>query len=86
MLQIFAAGNLGGATLARYRRSRMEEQYAGAVFDQMPQRKFGFVLSGTRGEGPSRARNVLLRWQDHYGWQMTFPVSDRMLTILLRTR
>src|SRR5262249_45223703 len=42
MLHIFAADNIAETTLIRYRHARMETRYAGAVFDQAPQRKFGF--------------------------------------------
>jgi len=49
-LHIFAIDNGAGTTLTHYRRSRTEEHYAGAVFDRIPRRKFGFVLSGTQGD------------------------------------
>jgi curved DNA-binding protein CbpA len=79
MLQIFAADNFGGTTLARYRRSRMEERY-GAVFDQMPQHRFGFVLSGTLGDWAFYERVTFsCDGRAIHGWQMIFPVSHRTL-------
>ena len=80
LLQIFAAGNFGGTTLARYRRSRMEEHYVGAVFDQMSQHKFGFVLSGTQGDRAFYERVTFsCDGRAIHGWQMNFPVSHRTL-------
>jgi curved DNA-binding protein CbpA len=80
ILHIFAADNVAGTTLTRYRRSRMEARYAGAVFDKVPQRKFGFVLSGTQG-GSAFYERVTFACDDRaiYGWQMIFPVSRRTL-------
>jgi curved DNA-binding protein CbpA len=80
MLHIFAADNFSGTNLARYRRSRMEEHYAGAVFDQVPPRKFGFVLSGTQGDRAFYERVAFsCDGRAIQGWQMVFPVSHRML-------
>jgi hypothetical protein len=58
----------------------MEARYAGAVFDKVPQRKFGFVLSGTQG-GSAFYERVTFACDDRaiYGWQMIFPVSRRTL-------
>ena len=80
MLHIFAADNVGEMTISRYRRSRMEARYAGAVFDQVPQRKFGFVLSGTQG-GDAFYERVTFACNGRaiLGWQMIFPVSRRTL-------
>jgi curved DNA-binding protein CbpA len=80
MLHIFAADNIGEMTVTRYRRSRMEARYAGAVFDQVPQRKFGFVLSGTQG-GDAFYEHVTFACNGRtiLGWQMIFPVSRRTL-------
>src|SRR5262245_22859994 len=80
MLHIFAADNVPGTTLTRYRRSRMEERYAGAFFDQVPQRKFGFVLSGTQGDN-AFYESVTFACDSRvvHGWQMIFPVSQRAL-------
>jgi curved DNA-binding protein CbpA len=80
MLHIFAADNVAGMTLARYRRSRMVEHYAGAVFDQVPQRKFGFVLSGTQGDSAFYERvTFACDGRAVLSWQMIFPVSQRAL-------
>jgi hypothetical protein len=79
-LQIFAADNVGGTTLTRYRRSRMEEHYAGAVFDEMRQRRFGFVLSGTQGDWAFYERVTFsCDGRVIHGWQMIFPVGHRTL-------
>ena len=80
MLHIFAADNNAGTTLTRYRRSRMVERYAGAVFDQVPQRKLGFVLSGTQGDNAFYERvTFACDGRAIHGWQMIFPVSQRAL-------
>jgi curved DNA-binding protein CbpA len=80
MLHIFAADNVAGTTLTRYRHSRMVERYAGAVFDQVPQRKFGFVLSGTQGDNAFYERvTFACDGRAVHGWQMIFPVSQRAL-------
>jgi hypothetical protein len=80
MLHIFAADNVAGMSLIRYRRSRMMKRYAGAVFDQVPQRKFGFVLSGRQGDSAFYER-VTFACDSRvvHGWQMIFPVSQRAL-------
>jgi DnaJ domain len=80
MLHIFAADNVAGTTLTRYRRSRMVERYAGAVFDQVPPRKLGFVLSGTQGESAFYERvTFACDGRAVHGWQIIFPVSQRAL-------
>lgn len=84
MLHIFAADNVAGTTLTHYRRSRMVERYAGAVFDQVPQRKLGFVLSGTQGDNAFYERvTFACDGRAVLGWQMIFPVSQRALYDLL---
>ena len=50
LLRIFATRNSAGMSLAKYRRSVIEERYAGVAFGRTPQRRFWFVLSGTRDE------------------------------------
>jgi len=80
MLHIFLADNAAGSTLTRYRHSRMVEHHAGAVFDQVPQRKFGFVLSGTQGDNAFYERvTFACDGRAVHGWQMIFPVSQRAL-------
>jgi hypothetical protein len=80
MLYIFAADNVGEMTMTHYRRTRMEARYAGAVFDQVPQRKFGFVLSGTQG-GDAFYERVTFACNGRaiLGWQMIFPITRRTL-------
>jgi DnaJ domain len=79
-LHIFAADNGVGTTLAQYRRSRIEEHYAGAVLDFVPQRKFEFVLSGTQGENAFYERvTFACNNRTIHGWQIVFPASQRTL-------
>jgi curved DNA-binding protein CbpA len=79
-LNIFAADNVSGTTLSRYRRSRMEERYAGAVFDQVPQRKFGFLLSGTQGGNVFYERvTFACGGRAIHGWQMIYPAHQRTI-------
>jgi hypothetical protein len=79
-LHIFAADNVAGISLIRYRRSRMIKHYAGAVFDQVPQRKLGFVLSGIQGDNAFYERVTLTcDGRAIHGWRMIFPVSQRAL-------
>jgi curved DNA-binding protein CbpA len=80
ILHIFNADNVAETTLTRYRRSRMEARYAGAIFDKVPRRKFGFVLSGRQG-GSGFYERVTFACDGRaiYGWQMIFPVSRRTL-------
>jgi DnaJ domain len=78
VLNIFTANNLSGTLLARYRRARVEEHYADAVFDKTPQRKYWFVLSGTQGERAFYERVTLsCDGRTIHGWQMIFPISQR---------
>jgi curved DNA-binding protein CbpA len=80
MLHIFAADNVSGTTLTRYRRSRMEARYAGAAFDQVPERKLGFVLSGTQGGNAFYERvTFACSAQAIHGWRMIFPISQRTI-------
>ena len=78
VLNIFTAGNITGASVARYRRTRMEEHYAGAAFENSPLRKYWFVLSGTQGDRVFYERVAFSCDGDViHGWQMLFPVSQR---------
>jgi hypothetical protein len=80
MLDIFVINNVSGMTLPRYRRSRMEVRYAGAVFDQAPERKFGYVLSGTQGVNAFYERvTFACGARMIHGWKMVFPVAQRTL-------
>ena len=80
MLHIFAAENIAGTTLAKYRRSLIEKRYAGVVLDHTPQRKFWFVLSGTRGDKVFYERVTFsCDGRSIHGWQMIYPLSERTL-------
>lgn len=78
VLRIFATENAAGTTPAKYRRSLIEDRYAGAVFDQTLQRKFWFVLSGTRGGNVFHERITFsCDGKSMHGWQMTYPLTER---------
>ena len=82
ILHIFAVDNVAGTTLTRYRRARLAARYAGAVFDKVPvpQRKFGFVLSGTQGGSAFYERvTYACDGGSIHGWQMIFPLSRHTL-------
>jgi len=80
VLRIFAAENIAGTKLAQYRRSLIEKRYAGAVFDQTPQHKFWFVLSGTHSDKAFYERVTFsCDGRAIHGWQMIFPLSERTL-------
>jgi curved DNA-binding protein CbpA len=78
VLNIFTTDNYASASLARYRRARMEEHYADAAFEKSPQRKYWFVLSGTQRERAFFERVTFsCDGRSIHGWQMIFPVSQR---------
>ena len=78
LLRIFAAQNSAGMSLAKYRRSVIEERYAGVVFGRTPQRRFWFVLSGTRDEMMLYERITFsCDGRSVHGWQMIYPLSER---------
>jgi len=78
VLNVFTTTNFAGASLARYRRSRMEEHYADAAFEKAPQRKYWFVLSGTQRERAFYERVTFsCDGRAIHGWQMIFPVGQR---------
>jgi curved DNA-binding protein CbpA len=77
-LHIFAAMNIAGTTLAKYRRSLIEKRYGGMVLDHMPQSKFWFVLSGTRGDKVLYEHVAFsCDGKSIHGWQMIYPLSER---------
>jgi curved DNA-binding protein CbpA len=79
-LRIFAAENVSGVTLAKYRRTLIEGRYAGMDLDHSPQRKFWFVLSGTRGDTVYYERVTFsCDTKAIHGWQMIYPSSERTL-------
>ena len=78
LLRIFAAQNSAGMSLAKYRRSVIEERYTGVVFGRTPQRRFWFVLSGTREEMMLYERVTFsCDSRSVHGWQMIYPLSER---------
>jgi len=78
LLRIFAAQNSAGMSLARYRRSVIEERYAGVVLGRTPRRRFWFVLSGTRDEMMRYERITFsCDGRSVHGWQMIYPLSER---------
>jgi curved DNA-binding protein CbpA len=77
-LHIFAAMNIAGTTLAKYRRSLIEKRYGGMVLDHMPQSKFWFVLSGTRGDKVVYEHVAFsCDGKSIHGWQMLYPLGER---------
>ena len=70
--------NVAGTTLAKYRRSLIEKRYTGMVLDHMPQSKFWFVLSGTRGDKVLYEHVAFsCDGKSIHGWQMLYPLSER---------
>ena len=77
-LHIFAAVNVAGTTLAKYRRSLIEKRYTGMALDHMPQSKFWFVLSGMRGDKVLYEHVAFsCDGKSIHGWQMLYPLSER---------
>jgi DnaJ domain len=77
-LHIFAAVNIAGTTLAKYRRSLIEKRYAGVTLDHTPQGKFWFVLSGARGDKVFYEHVAFsCDGKSLHGWQMIYPLSER---------
>jgi hypothetical protein len=71
---------MAGATLAKYRRSLIEERYAGVVLDHTRQGKFWFVLSGTRGDNVLYERvTFACDGKLIHRWQIIYPLSERTL-------
>src|SRR5262245_46594088 len=77
-LQIFAAANVTGVTIAKYRRLLMDKRYAGVTLDHTPQSKYWFVLSGSR-EDKVYYEQVTFSCDGRsiHGWQMIYPLSER---------
>ena len=77
-LHIFAAMNITGTTLAKYRRSLIEKRYSGVALDHMPQSKFWFVLSGARDDKVLYEHvTFACDGKSIHGWQMIYPSSQR---------
>jgi curved DNA-binding protein CbpA len=80
LLRIFATENISGVTPAKYRRSLIEGRYAGVDLDHSPQRKFWFVLSGTRGDKVFYEHVIFsCDTKAIHGWQMIYPSSERTI-------
>ena len=80
LLRIFASENITGVTPTKYRRSLIEGRYAGVNLDHAPQRRFWFVLSGTRGDTVFYERvDFSCSTNAIHGWQMIYPSSERTL-------
>jgi hypothetical protein len=77
-LRIFARENADGTTLVNYRRSLIEERYASVELDHVPQHKFWFVLTGTRGDTVFYHRVIFsCDGKSMHGWEMIYPSSER---------
>jgi curved DNA-binding protein CbpA len=77
-LHIHAMQNEAGETLAKHRRSLMEQRYSGATYDYTPQQSHWFVLSGTRGEEMFYERVTFsCDGRSMHGWRLTYPLAER---------
>ena len=77
-LHIFAAANIVGTTLAKYRKSLIEKRYAGVALDHSRQSKFAFVISGSRGDKVFYEHVTFsCDGKSIHGWQMIYPSSER---------
>jgi curved DNA-binding protein CbpA len=76
--RIVAAENAQGVSLARFRSTLMKKRYAGASFEQTPQRRHWFALAGTLGEEAFLERVTFsCDGKTLHGWQMRYPLSQR---------
>src|SRR5262245_26985821 len=77
-LVISAAVNTSGITLAKHRRSLVEDHYKGATFDYAPLRSTWFVLSGTVGDEIFYQRVTFsCDRRAFHAWKLVYPVADR---------
>jgi curved DNA-binding protein CbpA len=78
VFRIVASDNTTGVTLARFRSTLIKKRYAGASFEQTPQRRHWFALGGTLG-GEAFLERVTFSCDGKalHGWQMRYPVSQR---------
>jgi len=78
VLRIFAAENVAGATLARYRRLLIAQRYSSATIDYAPQHHLWFALSGIRG-GETFYERVTFSCNGRsiHGWEMIYPATER---------
>jgi curved DNA-binding protein CbpA len=78
VFRIVASDNTAGITLARFRSTLIKKRYAGASFEQTPQRRHWFALVGTLGEEAFLERVTFsCDGKALHGWQMRYPVSQR---------
>jgi curved DNA-binding protein CbpA len=78
VLRIFAAENVAGATLTRYRRLLIAQRYTSATINYAPQHQFWFALSGIRGDKTFYERVTFsCNGRSIHGWQMTYPATER---------
>lgn len=83
-LHIFAAKNITGTTVSRYRRKLINTRYAGVTLDHAPQGRTWFVLSGLRGDKVLYEHvSFSCDGRSIYGWQMTYPSNERTFYDLL---
>jgi curved DNA-binding protein CbpA len=76
--RIVAAENVAGVTLARFRSTLIKKRYAGASFEQTPQRRYWFALAGTQGEEAFLERvTFACDGKTLHGWQLRYPVAQR---------
>jgi curved DNA-binding protein CbpA len=76
--RIVAAENSAGVSLARFRSTLIKKRYAGAAFDQTPQRRHWFALAGTLGEEAFLERVTFsCDGKSLHGWQIRYPLSQR---------
>lgn len=79
-LRIFAARNVTGTTLARYRRTLIQNRYPDVNLDHTPQSTSWFVLSGTQGDKVLYEHVAFsCDGRSIRGWQMMYPSSERTL-------
>jgi hypothetical protein len=78
VFRIVASDNTAGVTLPRFRSTLIKKRYAGAEFQQTPQRRHWFALVGTLGEEAFLERVTFsCDGKALHGWQMRYPVSQR---------
>jgi curved DNA-binding protein CbpA len=76
--RIVASENSAGVSLPRFRSTLIKKRYAGASFEQTPQRQHWFALAGTQGKEAFLERiTFACDGKSLHGWQMRYPLSDR---------
>lgn len=78
VLNIFAAKNITGTTVGRYRRMLVNNRYADVKLDHTLQGRTWFVLSGAKGDKVFYEHVAFsCDGRSIHGWQMTYPLSAR---------